>query len=87
MRKGIKSYLPEEATQRSITNSFLRKNTRLRFKKWVGLPKFAFAQYEKVSRFTFYLKYDHLLLISVETDIDINKIIITVKNLIKTYAE
>jgi len=87
MRNGIKSYLPEEVTQRSAANSFLRKNTRLRFKKWLGIPKFAFAQYDKVSRFTFYLVYDHLLLISAEPDVDINKIIMTVNNLIKTYAK
>jgi len=72
IRKGIETLMPESVTKMSVEQSFIRRNTRIKMQEWIGLPKYALAEYEKIKRFTFYLKNDHLLLVSTELTLDSN---------------
>jgi hypothetical protein len=58
--KGIETRIPESVTKLSVEQSFIRRDTRIRMQKWIGLPKYALAEHEKIKRFTFYLKNDIL---------------------------
>lgn len=82
IRKGIETLIPESITKLSVEQSFIRRNTRIRMQEWIGLPKYALAEYEKIKRFTFYLKNDHLLLVSTELALDSNLFVTRVSKLI-----
>ena len=78
MREGMESYLPESVTKLSTDQAIIRWRSRLALKDWIGLPKYAYAEYEKIRRYTIYLDTDNLLAISTEIDLDttvlINKV-------------
>jgi hypothetical protein len=70
MREGVKSYLPESIIKLSADQAIIRWQTRLKLKDWIGLPKYAYAEYEKIRRYTIYLDTDVLLAISTEVELD-----------------
>ena len=82
IRKGIKTLIPESITELSVEQSFIRWNTRILMEEWIGLPKYALAEYEKIKRFTFYLTQNKLLIISTELTVDSNLLITKVNQLI-----
>ena len=82
MRKGIETLTPESITKLSVEQSFIRRDTRIRMREWIGLPKYALAEYEKIKRFTFYLNDDKLLLVSTELALDTNLFVTAVTKLI-----
>lgn len=82
MRKGIKTLTPESITKLSVEQSFIRRDTRIRMREWIGLPKYALAEYEKIKRFTFYLDDNKLLLVSTELALDSNSFVTAVIKLI-----
>ena len=82
MRKGIETITPESITKLSVEQSFIRRDTRIRMREWIGLPKYALAEYEKIKRFTFYLEDDKLLLVSTELALDISSFVTAVSKLI-----
>ncbi len=82
IRKGIETLIPESITKLSVEQSFIRRDTRIRMREWIGLPKYALAEYEKIKRFTFYLKNNHLLLVSTELALDSNSFVAKVNQLI-----
>lgn len=66
IRKGIENIIPESITKLSVEQSFMRWRTRLQMEDWIGKPKYALVEYEKVKRFTFHINHEKLLLISTE---------------------
>ena len=82
IRKGVKTLIPESITKLSVEQSFIRRDTRLRMRDWIGEPKYAFAEYEKIKRFTFYLEKDTILLVSTELGMDNNLLINKIRQLI-----
>src|SRR3970282_2920929 len=82
IRKGVKTLIPESITKLSVEQSFIRWNTRILMKDWIGSPKYALAEYEKIKRFTFYLEKNTILIISTELTVDSNLIINKVNQLI-----
>lgn len=75
MRNGLNSYLPNEITTLSIDRSFQRWNTRKEMSPWLGNPVYAFTEYDKIKRFTFYLNSRNMLIISTEKDIDDDRLV------------
>lgn len=69
MRNGIKTLIPESITTLSVEQSFMRWGTRLQMEEWIGLPKYALAEYDKIKRFTFHVNDEKLLLVSTELGI------------------
>jgi hypothetical protein len=82
MREGIKTLIPESITKLSIEQSFIRRDSRIQMREWIGLPKYALAEYEKIKRFTFYVNSDKLLLVSTELGLDSNSFVAKVSKLI-----
>ena len=82
IRKGVKTLIQELITKLSVEQSFIRRDTRLRMRDWIGEPKYAFAEYEKIKRFTFYLEKDTILLVSAELELDNNLLINKIRQLI-----
>jgi hypothetical protein len=82
MKEGIETLIPESITKLSVEQSFIRRDTRIRMREWIGLPKYALAEYEKIKRFTFYLDNDKLLLVSTELALDSNLFVTLVSQLI-----
>ena len=74
IRKGLKQYLTDDLTLLSVEGSFLRWRSRKNLKEWIGEALYAFTEYEKVKRFTFYISPKKLLLVSTERDVDTNTI-------------
>jgi len=82
IRKGVKTLIPESIIKLSVEQSFIRRDTRLRMRDWIGEPKYALAEYEKIKRFTFYLTQNKILIISTELTVDSNVLITKVNQLI-----
>lgn len=82
MRNGIETLIPESITKLSIEQSFIRRDSRIKMQEWIGSPKYALAEYEKIKRFTFYLNSDKLLLVSTELALDSNSFVTEVSKLI-----
>lgn len=82
IRKGVKTLIPESITELSVEQSFIRWRTRFLMEDWIGSPKYALAEYEKIKRFTFYLEKDMILLVSAELELDNNLIINKIRQLI-----
>lgn len=79
MRNGTRSYLPDDITTLSVDGSFQRWRTRKEMSFWIGDPVYAFAEYGKIKRFTFYINSKKMLIISAETNIDNDKLVRGVK--------
>ncbi|HSB83532.1 MAG TPA: hypothetical protein VLD64_03500 [Nitrosarchaeum sp.] len=69
MRNGTSTLIPESITKLTVEQSFMRWNTRLEMKEWIGMPKYALAEYGQVKRLTFHVNHDKLLLVSTELGI------------------
>ena len=83
MRKGVKSILPESLTKLSVDQAIIRWRSRLALEDWIGLPKYAIAEYDKIKRCIIYLNSEHLLLISTEVEMDGAKLINNVNKILK----
>lgn len=84
MRSDVQNLLSERAERELVNLSILDWQSRKNVSKWLGKTKYAMAEYDKIRRFSFYLGDDYLLLVSTETDYDIN---LTVNNVITLYYE
>jgi len=69
MREGTITRTPESITHLSVEQAFDRWTTRLQMGEYIGMPKYALAEYEKLKRFTFRVEGDALLLISTELEL------------------
>ena len=75
MSGGVKSHLPDSLTKLSIEQAFVRWDTRLKLVDWLGSPRYAFGEYEKIRRYTFYLGRGTILAISTEKDLSIDVLV------------
>jgi hypothetical protein len=82
MRRGVENLTPESITKLSVEQSFMRWHTRLEMNEWIGMPKYALAEYDKIKRFTFHINHEKLLLISTELNISNDFLIEKVRKLI-----
>lgn len=81
-KDGLSAHLPAKQTQESVNQAILRWESRKKMDQWVGKPKYAMAEYEKLKRFTFYLSDEDLLLVTTEPDADHIVIITMIQKLI-----
>lgn len=82
MRDGLVNLIPEPITKLTVEQSFMRWSTRLEMKEWIGMPKYALAEYDKVKRFTFHVNHDKLLLISTELGVSNDFLIESIRKLL-----
>jgi len=75
MRDGLQSYLTQEETENSMAQAVIRWSSRKKLATKLGAPVFAMAKYGKVNRVTIPVGQAGLILVSMETDVDINKIV------------
>lgn len=75
MRPGLKRYLSREETEMSLSQAVYRWSTRKKTVNKIGKPIFALAKYEKVYRATVPIGGAGLILISIELDTNVNKVI------------
>ena len=69
-REGIQNYLSDEDQKKSIkhvTDAWFNRN---QFSSGIGDGNYAMADYEKVKRFTFPLKNNHIIYITTEPEVD-----------------
>jgi hypothetical protein len=82
MRNGIDTLTPESITKLSVEQSFLRWHTRIEMEEWIGMPKYALAEYDKIKRFTFHVDDETLLLVSTELEISNDFLIENIRKLL-----
>lgn len=75
MRPGLKSYLSREETEMSLSQAVYRWSTRKKTVNKIGKPIFALAKYEKVYRVTVPIGGAGLILISIELNTDVSRIV------------
>ena len=83
MKPGLKSHLSREETEISLSQAVYRWSTRKKTADKIGKPIYALAKYEKIYRVTIPIGGAGLILISIELNADVNKIvekILTIKN-------
>ena len=74
MKEGLSMYLPEWLTHEAVEQTIQIWKIRQKMGKWIGMPKFAMAEYEKIIRFVFYLNENEFLLVTTEHGIDQNSL-------------
>lgn len=75
MRPGMKNYLSREETEVSLSHAVYRWSTRKKISDKIGKPVFALAKYEKIFRVTIPINGAGLILTSIESDVDVVKIV------------
>ncbi len=74
-RNGIHGYFQEEEIKDSLSKAQKRWDSRKKMSLKIGEPKFAMAQYDKVSRITISLDNYGIILVTTEIDVDVNKLV------------
>ncbi len=74
-RSGIHGYFQEEEIKESLSKAQKRWDSRKKMSLKIGEPKFAMAQYDKVSRITICLDNYGIILVTTEIDVDVNKLV------------
>ncbi len=74
-RNGIHGYFQEEEIKDSLSKAQKRWDSRKKMSLKIGEPKFAMAQYDKVSRITICLDNYGIILVTTEIDVDVNKLV------------
>lgn len=82
-REGVTNLLSSEETKRSNLQALARWSLRNSLASKIGKGQYAMAVYEKIKRITIPLENDHLLLVTMETDSNHDKIINDILSLIK----
>ena len=82
-REGVTNLLSTEETKRSNLQALARWSLRNSLSSKIGKGQYAMAVYEKIKRITIPLENDHLLLVTMETDSNHDKIINDILSLIK----
>ena len=74
-RNGIHGYFQDEEIKESLSKAQKRWDSRKKMSLKIGEPKFAMAQYDKVSRITISLDNYGVILVTTEIDVDVNKLV------------
>ncbi len=74
-RNGIHGYFQEVEIKESLSKAQKRWDSRKKMSLKIGEPKFAMAQYDKVSRITISLDNYGIILVTTEIDVDVNKLV------------
>lgn len=82
MRNDVQVYLPREEITKSIRNTISRWQTRKSLYPFFGAGKYSITEYEKVKRITFPLNAHLVLVVSAEVEVDHDKIISKILQLI-----
>lgn len=83
MRNGVEPYLPREEITKSIHNTISRWHSRKSLYPFFGTGKYSITEYEKVKRITFPLNPQSILVVGMEVEVDHDKIISKILQLIK----
>ena len=75
MRKGLQSLLTPEETKTSIVQAIVRNATRQVLSIKIGNPIYSTTRYEKVIRSTIPINENDLVMVSMETDSNHQKIV------------
>ena len=74
MRKGLKPFLSEEETEKSMRQAILRMKSRQLLVPKIGNIHYALAKYDKLSRITVQFGKDGLIMMSVDHDLEYDPI-------------
>ncbi len=78
MRKGLRPYLNEEETKRSIAEAVRRWEERKEWEPKIGRPIYTLTMYVKVKRITIQIAEDVLLLMSTDIECEHEKILLRI---------
>ncbi len=78
MRKGLRPYLNEEETKRSIVDAVRRWEERREWEPKIGRPIYSQTMYEKVKRITMQIDDSTILLMSTEIEAEHEKILLRI---------
>jgi len=82
MREGVESYLPPEEIAKSTLNTILRWKTRELIYPFLGNGRYSVTEYKKIKRITFPLNESILLIVTTEVEVDHDRIIKKILQLI-----
>lgn len=74
-RKDAQSLLQPEEVKMSIYHAYLRNETRKNLSHRIGKVKYSITEYEKIKRATIPIGKEHLLLVSIDPNIEHTKIV------------
>lgn len=83
MRKGLRPYLDEEETKRSIAEAVRRWEERKEWEPKIGRPIYSLTMYVKVKRITIQIAENVILLMSTDIESEHEKILLRILDLKK----
>lgn len=69
-RKGLKPLMTAEESRKNALHAIIRHSTRLPWESKLGKSQYSMTRYENVIRVTIPLIENHLLLVSLDADVD-----------------
>lgn len=87
MAKERERLLSPEQTQNSLIHAYMRWKLRQQYAEFVGEPIYAMTKYTKINRITIPCGSNALLMVSTEKDLEPQKIIDDVLNLIEKFSD
>ena len=78
VRKGLKTYLNEEETKRSIDQAVRRWEERKEWESKIGRPIYTLTMYSKVKRITIQIAENLILLMSTDIESDHERILLRI---------
>jgi len=87
MAKERERLLSQEQTQNSLIHAYMRWKLRQQYAEFLGEPIYAMTKYTKINRITIPCGSNSLLMVSTEKDLEHQKIIDDVLNLIEKFPD
>jgi len=75
VRQDAQSLLDPQEVKMSIYHAYLRNETRKNLAHRIGKVKYSMTEYEKIKRITVPIGKDHLLLVSIDPNVEHTKIV------------
>lgn len=85
--KEIERLFTKEQTKKSLTQAYMRWKTRESFSNISGKPIFTMTKYEKINRMTMPCGKNTILLVSMQRELEPQKILPNVLELIEKYGD
>ena len=84
MQDNVKPYLPTEEKSKSTLDTIFRWNSRELLSPFFGPGKYSLTEYKKIKRITFPLNNHKLLIVGTSVEVDHDKIIRNILQLIES---
>jgi len=87
MQKGVTRLFEKDKTNDTLVHSYMRWRTRQHDSEIIGEPLYSITKYAKINRLTIPANEKALLMVSSESELELNEIVDDIIKLIAKYSD